>query len=286
MNKIIPIQERPQIVEYSFINPQTSAFYEKQELTKEQYEEAQGSVLQIEKKDDGSYVASHVNVQLDNNDDVYRARIHNTITINPTDQIPEGVPLVIQIPGADFSKTDYKLTDIMNANTTSTQLRLFETSTAGRLGVPYFLLYKKVGSEEIYLGSDFKTLFYNTDIKIITKSFINFVKTNDPHYIGWGKFKIPLVQQLNPNDSFSYTDIQLDLISAIVTEILELNPVLKQHIINKFNQYQSFKEMIDKTSIFNLRTEQDLVIKFGEVKQRVRKTQADWYTKKNTLRNT
>ena len=95
-----------------------------------------------------------------------------------------------------------------------------------------------------------------------------------------------MVQQLNSNDSFSYTDIQLDLITSIVTEILELNPVLKQHMINKFNQYQSFKEMFDKTSIFNLRTEQDLVIKFGEVKQHVREVQADWYAKKNTLRNT
>ena len=135
MNTIIPIQERPQLVEYSFINPQTSAFYEKQELTKEQYEEAQGSVLQIEKKADGSYVASCVSVQLDNNDNVYRARIHNTITIDPTDQIPEGVPLVIQIPGADFSKADYKLTDVMDSNTTSAQLRLFKTSTMGRHGV-------------------------------------------------------------------------------------------------------------------------------------------------------
>lgn len=284
---VLFVHEIKNSVELSFVTSNDPALHEKQLLTEEQFQESQKSFIQIE-KENNKYVIAPVKIQLDNNDNTYRVRIHNTVVLEETDieKIPWGIPIIIQIPGADFSKEQYKVTDLLSYNNTTSQDNLFNRSIENRQGNPYFFLYRKVGSDELYIGSDFKILFYNVEFTPIEDSLIQYVKQIDPNYIGWGKFKVPLVQQLNPNDSFSYTDIQLDLITAIVTEMLELNPALKNHIVTKFSKYTIFKEMFDNLSIFKLRPEEDLVVKFGEVKTHVREVQQDWYNKKDTLQNT
>lgn len=281
---IIAVHEVVQTLEFSFITPETSAFYEKMPLTQEQYEECKGDFLQIQKVNDTTYNVAVVAPQRDNQDNQYKARIHNSVDITTTESnIPEGIPLLLQIPGADFSKTKYTLHDLLVMNNTTIQEGLFQKSLSGRSDVPYFWIYKRVNSEELYIGSEFKVLFYNMDYIPITDSFIGYMQSIDPNYKGLGTFKVPLVQELNANDSFSYADIQLDLITDVVATILEENPQIMEAVIAKYPKYAAFQSMFDSTSIFKLRSDDDLIVKFGETKSHVRKVQRDWYAKKGTL---
>ena len=139
-------------------------------------------------------------------------------------------------------------------------------------------LYRRISDKELFIffhnNTFFSELFFTPD----STTLWTVVKENDPHFKDKNKeIKTKLLYELDANDSLSYVDVQLDFITTILFKILERNPELEAEIIDTFKQYANYKSIALENSVFNRKTEEDIITSFNEKKSHVHNTLLKYY---------
>lgn len=145
-------------------------------------------------------------------------------------------------------------------------------------------LYRNSETSEVFIKFKSTTFFSGVDFTVYDKALEQHALDNDPNYNYEGTVsKINLLNVLDANDSFSYTDIQLDMITHILFDMIDSDEVLKNKVLQRFPNFEDFKSSLEKNSIFNLRNNEQCYNKMNEVKTQVRSIQKIWYENKKKL---
>lgn len=93
-----------------------------------------------------------------------------------------------------------------------------------------------------------------------------------------------LLKEADPNNSLSYLEAQLDILTKIVFSIYDHCSVNQQAAIQQVvPSFGDFRNLIDAHSVLTIKKESKCLEELSTVKAQIRKSQSDYYTVKSAL---
>lgn len=89
-----------------------------------------------------------------------------------------------------------------------------------------------------------------------------------------------ILSSLDPNDTLSYLEAQVDILTKILLELVKSNT----DIMEKIPELNLFKDVFEETNIFNVKSIQDGIQEMINGKSKVRKYQKRYFEQKNMIR--
>lgn len=143
--------------------------------------------------------------------------------------------------------------------------------------------YKHSESDELIVMTNYSTLLEGGETaEIYIGGFTQLLLQQYPDY---GKIKKAralrkdLVYGIHANDSLSYFEAQLDFITVLLLQMIEMHPE-KDSIVKMFSDYIAFKEALISYNVFSIKPEESCLEEIIGGKSRVRKAQESYYEEK------
>jgi hypothetical protein len=89
-----------------------------------------------------------------------------------------------------------------------------------------------------------------------------------------------LMVELDPNDSLSYLEAQLDIVTKIIIQVAEQYP----HLYNVIPELAQFKAVFEETSVFNIKPVEDGLREMTEGKAKTRKYQEQYFRERENIK--
>lgn len=145
--------------------------------------------------------------------------------------------------------------------------------------MPYIQIYNSSKINDMIIRMTVPSIYYNVKPTASTDSFSDIIKQNDDSYSADLKRngKKALRKNLEPRNSLSYIEVQLDLITRILFQGLDENKDLYEKVIDKIPDLAKFRTAIEENYIFNIKDVDKCLTEIKEGKANVRKAQEDYY---------
>lgn len=197
------------------------------------------------------------------------------------ERIKPGFVYNVSVPYTSIQGSQDICNYISDSVTYSTKFNYLEACLGH--GLYRLQLYRKISDNELVIRFESPTFFSGLSFIDYTMDLRSWAIENDEQYKvdNMSLYRTGLLKQLDPNDSFSYTDIQVDVLSKILFDIIEANPEMKAIALESVKQYTNFKDIALENSVFKRRTEEQMLEKFKKSKEHVHNTLVDWYSKKD-----
>lgn len=164
---------------------------------------------------------------------------------------------------------------------------VYRTSTAKKLGqFPFMGLYFHDSIDNSYLSFNYP-VSADTDNLILrgNDTLYSYLKKN---CAGFNEIAVlndakqEIVMSLNPNNSLSYLEAQIDILTSIVFKILEVaDPSLREEIKTAIPELDLIETSLKTTSVLSIKTVDKCLEEFSTGKLTTRTLQKAYYDKKN-----
>lgn len=94
-----------------------------------------------------------------------------------------------------------------------------------------------------------------------------------------------LLINLDPNNSLSYIEAQLDFVTKMLLSIIETTPEFKTIVLDRVKEYSNFKYIFEQSNVFTVKNEHDCYNEIKDGKPLVRQYQANYIANKQVINN-
>jgi len=123
-------------------------------------------------------------------------------------------------------------------------------------------------------------------IIVETNNFHEIIQSRYPLYEDprpMNTLRLKTLLALDPNESLAYMEAQLDFLTSIVLSIIESNPDIKLHVLDKVKEYANFKDAVESSLVFTVKDSGKCLEEIRTLKPFARKMQLEYYKGRQKL---
>ena len=145
--------------------------------------------------------------------------------------------------------------------------------------MPYIQIYHSAKINDLIVRMSIPSVYYEVSPIETTDSFSDIVKSNDSTYSAdlKRKGKKALHKKLEPRNSLSYIEAQLDLITKMMFTMVDDDKNLQAKLAERIPNLAAYRKAIEENYIFNIKAEANCLEEIREGKAKVRQVQEDYY---------
>lgn len=114
--------------------------------------------------------------------------------------------------------------------------------------------------------------------EIVKTKFPDFIPVLEKHVI-----KGDLLVKLDPNESLSYIEAQLDFVTKMLFAVIEGDPYMKQRVLEAVSEYSNVKDAFNQNNVFTVKDEHKCYEEILNGKKYVRDNQAEYFQQRTQL---
>ncbi len=136
------------------------------------------------------------------------------------------------------------------------------------------------------LMSRMPTFYTGIEPAVTTNKFQEIIKEKFPEFdltLKKHAVKGDLLIKLDPNESLSYIEAQLDFVTKMLFAVVEGDPYMKQRVLEAVNEYSNVKDAFNQNNVFTVKDEHKCCLEILNGKKYVRDNQAAYFLQKAQL---
>lgn len=143
------------------------------------------------------------------------------------------------------------------------------------------LFYIIPGTEDVLIYVRVSACYENIEPIIVnTNNFHEIIAERYPLYEDprpLNTLRLKTMLSMDPNDSLAYIEAQLDFLTAAVIALVEADPEMKLHVLEKVPEYANFKDAVEQNLLFGIKNAEKCLEEIRVNKAKARAVQRGYY---------